>query len=171
MISTWEKANFGHREDLQQFSCVAPGARPSPVWVDQVDRFIHRQLPPVDPPNYLSLYFEEYCLAGVCAHQRQDWDYWFVQAIAVAGSICRRGKGREILSLVLDEIAVRAAERNEPEVIVECVIHERNSASQRLFTWAGFRSMGPDRDTPEAELWQFVLLTPALSEDWEPLAW
>lgn len=171
MTLTWEKANFGHRADLQRFSCVPPHGYPPPFWVDEVERFIHSQLPPVQAPNYLGLYFRDEVLAAVCAHQREDWTYWFIQVIAVAGHSSGCGAGRETLTLALDEISIRAAERNEPEVIVECLIHERNWASRRLFAWAGFRSKGPAQDEPGLELWRYELLTPALSDDWGELAW
>lgn len=175
-----ERGTFGHREDLRLFRCTeATCAQPSETdteefsishpapWELQVQAFIHELMPPLAPPDVLDLGYIDDELVSVCNFAREDHDYFFIRAVATSYPRRRVGLGRETLGIVLDDIVVEAAQRGAVEVTVACLIHQQNEASSALFSWAGFRPHQPVDEV--LNLWSMDLLTPALSEDWEPL--
>lgn len=114
-------------------------------WEFELQVWIHDLKPPLEPGTVVFLGWDEVGLAALAVWQHVSGGNFYFEAVAVANRL-RGGDGshaREAVDVALSIMEGTAAHYGDSELAVVARVHQRNGASQRLLSRAGF---APDAD-------------------------
>lgn len=150
MALDWHSAGSTHRSHLSAFRCTLPDhgyfdeeegfvCHDYP-WELEVQEFINSLRPPVYPPEFLLVGYDEGGLAAVLSMRVARLDrYGFIQAVAVA----QRCSGNRLAGEAIGVAAhVMGKHGFESDFLVQARIDPRNLAAKSAFTRSGYEHVG-----------------------------
>lgn len=145
-VLDWHSARSAHRSDLSVFRCTDPGtvtfdeesgfACHDYPWEFEVQEHINSLHPPLHPPYFLLVGYDNVGLAAVIEMRVWEFDrHCFVNALAVAHRVSGNGLAGEALDLarrVLEKYGITS------DYVIEGLVDVDNWAAKSVFGRRGF---------------------------------